>query len=89
MPTIDQAPSEPTLTLGELVEVDPRRILVEASRDLMLGLFHSHAVHMVDALAGHIIAEPLGAAGKRMVVGGPIQGRTRLPDVADRHQFRQ
>src|SRR5216683_8089550 len=62
VPAIDQAAAEPALTLGELVEVDLGRILVQSCRDLVLGLLYRHAVHVIDPLAGRVVAKALRAA---------------------------
>ena len=60
MAAIDQAAAEPPLPLRKLVEVNPRGILVEPRRKLMLGFFDRHPVDMVDPLARLVIAPAVG-----------------------------
>ena len=60
---------------AELIEVDARRVLVEPGRDLVLGLLDRHAVDMIDALADFVVAEAIGAAGEREIVGGDVERR--------------
>src|ERR1700738_77272 len=65
---IDQAAAEAVLALGELVEMNARRVLVEPRRHLVLGFLDCHAVDMVDHLADLIIAPAMRAAGEREVI---------------------
>src|SRR5262252_5767588 len=89
MPTIDQPASEPPLSFSELVKMDSRRILVKAGCELVLGFFHGHAMHMVDALARQIVGESSRAAGERVVVGGAAERWAGCANVPGCNQRRQ
>ena len=65
---VDQAAAEPALAFAELVEMHLRGVLVEARRDLVLGLFDGHAVDVVDPFALGVVAPAIGRAGERDVV---------------------
>src|SRR3984957_1457998 len=73
---VDQPPAEAALLGAELVEMDARGVLIESRRDLMLGLFDRIAVDMVDLFANFVIAETIGAAGKREIVSVDIERGT-------------
>src|SRR5258708_25682575 len=88
VPAMDQPATEPRLSLGELVKVNPRRVLVKAGRKLVLCFFHRRAIDVIDALARCIVAESLGAAGKSMIVGGAANGRAGRANVAGRNELR-
>src|SRR6478735_7524161 len=75
MAAIDQPASEASLLGGELVEMDARRVLVEARRDLVLRLLDGDAVDMIDAFADFIVAEFVSAAGQREVVARNVERR--------------
>ena len=51
MAAVDQPPAEAALRLAELVEMHLGGVLIEAGRDLVLGLLDGDAVDMVDPLA--------------------------------------
>ena len=72
---VDQPPAEPALALAELVEMHLGGVLVEAGRDLVLGLLDGDAVDMVDALARRVVAPAMGRAGEREIVGGGVDLR--------------
>ena len=48
---VDQASAKSPLCLGELVEVDPGRILEQTGGHLVLGLFDGDAISVIDAFA--------------------------------------
>ena len=81
MPAIDEPPAEAAVLGGVLVEVDFCRVLVEARRDLVLGLLDRHAVDMVDALARRIVAKAVRAAGELEIVGGGVERRAGRAEV--------
>src|SRR5258705_6227155 len=89
VPAIDQPATEPPLSLGELVKVNPRRVLVKAGRKLVLCFFHRHAIDVIDALARCIIAESLSAAGESVIVGGTAKGRAGRAHVIGCNALRQ
>ena len=64
---VDDARAEPALALGVVVEVHPRRVLVEPGGEPVLALHHAHAVDVVDPLADLIVLEEVGRAGLRRV----------------------
>ena len=81
---VDQPPSEPALRLAELVEMHLGGVLIEAGRDLMLGLLDRDAVDMVDPLARGVIAPAVRRAGEREVVGGDVERRAGGAEVVGR-----
>src|SRR5437868_5190934 len=57
---IDQAPAKTPLTLGVLVKMNARRVLIEARRHHVLGLFDGYAVEVIDLLAFLIVIPEMG-----------------------------
>ncbi len=55
--------------------MDARGVLVKPRRDLMLGFFDRIAVDVIDLLADLVVAEAIGAAGKREIVSRDIERR--------------
>jgi len=60
---IDQAAAEAALCLFVLVEMHLRGVLVEAGRELVLGLLDGHRVDVVDLFANLVVAPAVAAAG--------------------------
>ncbi len=58
--------------------MDARRVLVESGRDLMFGLLDGYTVDVVDLLSDLVIAELVGTAGERQIVGGDADRRAGL-----------
>ena len=52
--------------------MNARCVLVEPSRDLMLGLFYGHAVHVIDFFAALVVAEAVRVARQHRVVGSSV-----------------
>ncbi len=76
------------------IEMNLGGVLVEACRNLVLRLFHGHAVDMIDLLANRIVFEHVFAAGEGCIPslhgGKPGQfgpGHT-LWQVGDHHVWR-
>jgi len=59
-----QRPKRPSFSL----EVDARRVLVEAGGETMLGLIDGHAVDMIDLLADGVIGEAMHGSGEDAVI---------------------
>src|SRR5262249_58191690 len=76
MPAVDQPPPEPPLALDELIEMNARGVLIKPGRDLVLGFLDRDAVDVIDPLADGVVAETVGAAGEREVIGGDVNRRT-------------
>ena len=67
MPAVDDAPPVPRRLLLELVEVHPRRVLVQPRRHLVLRLFERHALRMRQPLSRRVILPERRAARRRRV----------------------
>ena len=80
MTAIDETAPEPALSFGVLVEMDLGGVLVEPGGKLVLGLFHGHAVDVVDLLADGIVAEPELRSGKVIVPVGGIEQRRGIAE---------
>ena len=59
MTAIDEASSEAASGRGMLVEMHLGGVLVEPGSQHVVGLFHRHAVDMVDPLAGLVILQEM------------------------------
>src|SRR4029078_10981345 len=75
MTAIDGPASETLLALGELIEMDAGSVLVESRGNLVLGLLDRDSVHVVDPIAGFVVAEAMRAARKRCVIGRNVDFR--------------
>src|SRR5215472_18841758 len=72
---VDEAPTEAALALGELIEMNPCRVLIKPRRDLMLRLLDRHAVAVVDFLADRIVVPAVRPARERQIIGGGVDPR--------------
>ena len=58
------------------IEMHPRRVLIEAGREAMLGLVHGHAVDVIDPLADLVGVEAVERAREHPIeVARPQPGR--------------
>src|SRR5919106_5196431 len=89
MAAVDEAASEPSLGLGKLVEMDPRGVLIEPRRKLVLRFLHGDAIDVIDPLADRVIVEAVAAAGANEIVSGDIDARAGVPEHAWHHRLRQ
>src|SRR5215472_339319 len=80
MAAIDQASPKSSFAFRELVEMNARGVLIKPRRDLMLGFLDGDAVDVVNSLADVVVAETIGAAGEREVIGGELDRRTSLAE---------
>ena len=83
MPAIDETPAEAPLPLAELVEMHLGGVLIEPGRGLVLGLFDSDAVDMIDPLAGAIVLEPIGRPAELRIERGAFDPRTGCSEAGD------
>ena len=73
---IDKAAPEATLALGERIEMNACAVLVEPRCDLVFGLLHGDAVHMIDPLSDLVVGKARRAACESKVIAADIDGRT-------------
>src|SRR5215471_14898539 len=69
--------------------MDARGVLVKPRRDLVLRLFYRYAVDVIDLLADGVMAEPMGTAGEREIVGGKVDVRAAVAERRREQGFRQ
>src|SRR5687767_5210792 len=81
---IDEAAAEAALPLRVLVEMYPRRVLVEAGGHLMLGLFERHPIDMIDPVADLIVAPQIRRACEPPIIGCARERRYGCAEGAGR-----
>ena len=64
-------------------------VLVEPGGELVLGFLDRHAVDMVDALAGQVIAPAMGRAGQGEVIFARVDHRAGVAELVGRQRARQ
>src|SRR5690606_35567597 len=86
---VDETAAEAAGAFGMLVEMDPRRVLVEPCRNLVLGFLDRDSIHVVDALAHLVVCPKERRAGEDCVVVGSRQLRQSATEFVGPDVFRQ